>query len=478
MAQHRVSLPLYLPTILFIVALVLWPLLGQTLRHEQKGFILYNPLMIFLKTSVEGLPIYKDIERTDIPEEAFFPPQDPIAENYPDSTKDSLPPEVRLDHPNILVVFIESFAYEYSPYGRMDLPIADFFNELHDGGVVFHNFRTVFPSSSRSFLAFLCADYPNTGFYTITKVDLNFQCPSILQQARRKGYRTGFFQANRMYFDNFDKARIMADFDVREDLTTLKNRSKIVSPAMLAVEEEIVIDALEKFIREQKEAPFFGVYYPFWTHAPYALPFDDISSLPPFERYKKSLAYINDSMKRLMIMLKRNEKFDNTVIVVTADHGEGFGAHGNYLHQGGLYEEDVKLPLVIKIPGVSERYDTSRSGSMIDLAPTITRIAELDRPAEWTGQDLLATNYRPRPHLIFSRMKSFRNGLMDGHYKFFYDLNKPEKLILFDVAADPAEKHNIAEEHDELAEEYRVILEQWLPWHNSKLMRMQNRQKQ
>jgi len=470
-AHRRWGSPL-IAAFMLIYALLTWPAVGEIFRAEQKGFLIANPLMQLVKTTLEGWNLSAHIERRDIPEDAFTPPDAPIAGSYPVWEERLVLPH--LQKPDILVIMIEALAYDYTPFGRLGIKELSFFDRLAEGSVLFTNFRTVFPASSRSFLSFLCGDYQNTGFYTITKMYPTYDCESLLDVLRANGYRTGFFQANRMFFDNFDIAAFMNGFDVRADYFLLKDHAKQrITATTLAVEEEVVIDHLLAFFDEQKSdpRPTFALYYPFWTHAPYHLPDQDISSLPPFERYKLTQRYINREVMRLLQELEKRGRLDTTLIIVTADHGEGFGFHGNYNHQGALWEEDIKIPLLIKIPGLTGFHRNPRIGTMVDLSPTITDLIGLHRAPSWSGQNLLGDDYQPKPHLFFSRLKIFGDGILDGNLKFVRYLNESRRTYLFDLTNDPAEEHNIIAEHPDLAARYQELLDIWLPWHNSRFIR-------
>jgi len=472
--RHRLWSPPLIPGLMLLYGLVTWPMVGDLLglRLEQKAELIQNPLFQLAQTTIKGVPLRHNIERQDIPEEAFSPPTSPIAGHYP--SWDDAPVIPHLDMPDILVIMIEAGAYDYTPFGRLGIKNLSFLNRLAEGSILFTNFRTVFPASSRSFLSFLCGDYQNTGFYTITKMYPNYDCSSLLDVLRTNGYRTGFFQANRMFFDNFDIAAFMKGFAVREDYFSLKDhaRNKITATT-LAVEEEVVIDHLLAFLDKQKgdPRPTFALYYPFWTHAPYHLPDRDISALPAFERYQLTQSYVNDAINHLFDELERRGRLDTTLIIVTADHGEGFGFHGNYNHQGHLWEEDIKIPLLMKIPGLSGFHRNPRIGTMVDLSPTITALIGLSNPPEWTGQNLLGNDYQPRPHLFFSRLKIFGDGILDGNLKFVRYLNEGRRTYLFDLDQDPGEEHNLATEHPDLVDRYRELIDAWLPWHSSRFMR-------
>ena len=72
------------------------------------------------------------------------------------------------------------------------------------------------------------------------------------------------------------------------------------------------------------------------------------------ERYRSGARFATDQAGRLLETLRERGRFDNTLVVVTSDHGESFGEHGEFYHGKVLYEENIRVPLVVKLPGQQE----------------------------------------------------------------------------------------------------------------------------
>jgi arylsulfatase A-like enzyme len=200
----------------------------------------------------------------------------------------------------------------------------------------------------------------------------------------------------------------------------------------------------------------------FWNHAPYRLPFEDISTLPPLERYKRTLSYLDGVLRDLLGKLERDGIAKDTLVVVAADHGEGFALHhDNKNHVGHIYEDDVRVPLLVHVPGVG-KHQSARLGSNVDFAPTLAAMLELETGSSWEGQDLLSERYEDRPLLVFGRASFATNGIVDGNYKYI-EYVSPEQQMLFNLAVDPHEQHNLAEKSPEKVKAYHALLESWLP---------------
>ena len=106
--------------------------------------------------------------------------------------------------------------------------------------------------------------------------------------------------------------------------------------------------------------------------------------------YDACLAYIDESIKEVISELKRLNIYDNSLIIITGDHGEAFGEHGDIGHHGHydfLYDEYLHVPLLIKFPG-NEKGLCHEIVSLIDIAPTILDLADVAFPSFFRGTSL------------------------------------------------------------------------------------------
>jgi arylsulfatase A-like enzyme len=364
---------------------------------------------------------------------------------------------------NVLFVLIESLPLEQTVLGSPQggLPVL---NELAQHGIVFDNFRSVFPATSRSFLTYHCGIYPSPGAASATKYRPGYRCDSILEGLKAHGYRTGFFTAPMFTYDNMHKAHFMRDYDSYQDFLSLRGRTKQSAFGAPAVEEEVVAQALLEFVDRGPQQPFFATYFMFWNHAPYRLPSDDLKGLPPLARYKRTLEYLDGVLRDLLAQLKRRGVLDDTLVIVTADHGEGFALHhDNTNHVGHVYEDDVRIPFLIHVPDASiGAVRTHRQGSNLDFAPTLFALLGLPPARSWQGQDLLGDAFRARPTLLFGRASHVTNALVDGQLKY---IEYPEtgKRHLYDLARDPHEQRDLAAARGEQVRADHDLISAWLP---------------
>lgn len=160
-------------------------------------------------------------------------------------------------------------------------------------------------------------------------------------------------------------------------------------------------------------------------------------------RYDSEVAYTDMVVGRILRTLAETAADKSTAIVVTADHGEAFGEHGFTKHGFSLYDEEIRVPLVLRIPGVEPRkVDVPRS--TIDIAPTIAELLGVEVPRDWKGRSLLDDWHGQQPPE--QRPVIVDVPEMPGRPPMRTVIRGPLKVILdrsprvFDLRTDPDER--------------------------------------
>lgn len=151
--------------------------------------------------------------------------------------------------------------------------------------------------------------------------------------------------------------------------------------------------------------------------------------------------YIGSLLQRL----KDRGLYDNTIVIVTADHGEAFLDHSQLKHGGSLYRELLRVPLIVKLPGVRGGRKVEALVRSIDIAPTVLSAADLGRVASMTGQSFYRELAEGKPitsrvgvaDLPAKQMAAVRNGDMKL-------IESPGRVELYDLASDPGEMKDLS----------------------------------
>ena len=186
--------------------------------------------------------------------------------------------------------------------------------------------------------------------------------------------------------------------------------------------------------------PLFAWIHVYTTHEPYYAG-KLLGGGTARGRYQKSLRYTVGHLAELFAVLEEAGLRDNTIVVLTADHGECFGEHRKTGHGATVFDEDIRVPFAIHIPGTPGAVLDQTVGT-VDLLPTLVDLLGAVPEPGLAGRSLvplLADPIRPWPraYTLSSGHRKAR-GVVRGRSKLLYD-NRPDTFFLFQLEADPDE---------------------------------------
>lgn len=162
--------------------------------------------------------------------------------------------------------------------------------------------------------------------------------------------------------------------------------------------------------------------------------------------YDSEIAFTDRQIGRLLESLDEADRRDDTIVILTADHGEEFLDHGGLGHTSTVFNELINVPLLIRWPGVDEQIRTERPVALIDLLPTLLDYLEI--PIEHTVAGLPMRDRTPDSS-IFSETRRYQKAtaLIRNGTKLIYDETR-SRVRFFDLDADPAELQGISQVQD------------------------------
>ncbi|HUH02158.1 MAG TPA: sulfatase-like hydrolase/transferase [Kofleriaceae bacterium] len=283
--------------------------------------------------------------------------------------------------------------------------------------------------------------------------DSNTLLPEIL---KRKDYRTGAILTHE-YFNKWGMEQGVDDYD--NTIGKVRNPHAITSQA--------VTDRAVAWIARQGTSKWF-----LWAH--YIDPHGYYMRHPGGPQYGDSemdlydgeLHYTDSHLGRLFRELERMPNADRTIVIITSDHGDGFGEHGYINHAQALYADLLHVPLIIYIPDLPAR-EVPGPVSPMDIVPTVADLAGIDTSdLSFEGESLVPQLFYgrdARERIVFAETNVPRpqRAAISDRYKLIYKL--PQNLYeLYDLHADPGEQNNIANKDAEGLAEMKRYLDDWL----------------
>jgi arylsulfatase A-like enzyme len=188
-------------------------------------------------------------------------------------------------------------------------------------------------------------------------------------------------------------------------------------------------------------------------------PAEDVRYLS--DMYDAELRFTDDTLRDLFRDLEAMGFLDEALVVVVSDHGEEFLEHGELSHRDTLYEEILRVPLLILGSGVDGGRVDDRMASLVDVTPTILARLGLAAPVRQDGRDLLAPPAAEEDPAVFAQFGARRYAVRTRRWKLIETLGPDSRVELYDLEADPEEKHDAAAHEPQVVAALRERIVRW-----------------
>ncbi len=361
---------------------------------------------------------------------------------------------------HVLWIILESTGARYlAPYGAKDDPMPNL-TRLAASGLVFEDAHAAYPESIKGLHSMLCSTHPVPHTRASDYAARNRPCTSLAEVFARAGYGTALYHSGHFaYLGMHDIVRDRG-FGTLADAMTIRGKHF----SSFGTDDRSTADAvLARFDARKPGEKLFVTYMPISGHHPYETPGEGprpFGEATDLERYKSDLFRGDLALGALVRGLEDRGVWEDTLVVIHGDHGEAFLQHpGNFAHTMYAYEENMHVPLVVVLPGITtSAVRAPQVASLVDVAPTIAALAGLDAPAGWQGTSLLAGT----PHVVrfFADQSSELLALRDGRWKLIADEDSG-KATLFDLTQDPGEARDVSGEDPARVLLYTEDLRAW-----------------
>lgn len=398
----------------------------------------------------------------------------------------------------VIVVVLDALRSDHlSQYGY-SLPTSPGLDRLTASATLFENAYAPASYTTASTASILTGQSPLRHRARLQAAVLRPELTTTTELLAQRGYLTRGISFNPVVSAACGFAQGFHDFMERE----------AGSPFNLYPDISVGLAQLERWLSAPGDEPAFLYFQAMNTHGPYRVPESARSALfgrPPVtgfhyydelmtdilhgrlerraevgaryvqsarEQYDTAIRYSTDELGTFFAWLQERGRFDDALIVLTADHGDELFEHGGFSHGYSLQEEVLRVPLIVKLPGQKTAARVSTRVSVMDIHPTLTEAAGVTPGPALDGRSLFpllrgrspdATWERPLHLSALFPGRLDASGIISGHEKLIAIRESYEgvrrKLRLYDLESDPREEHNLARERLARARELVALLD-------------------
>gem|GEM_PF-5910492 len=395
--------------------------------------------------------------------------------------------------PNVILLIVDAMRFDRLGCYHNDKGLTPTIDEIADNSLVYDNAYVHWPTSGTSHSSMLTAR-PVYDHGALNGMKLGREYLTMAEILKEKGYATGGFVQNKLlsYKNNYDQG-----FDVfitdgvpkfaGANLRVLVNHLLPVVVYYHLCERDRFTDEAMSWMKEKHGGKFFLFLQYFHPHIPYTPPEEYIvnknyrgvieGSLAQsrairngemqvnpedmeymVELYEGEIKYADEQIRLIKEYLEQAGLFDNTILLITADHGENLYEHERYFAHGNeLYESTVHIPLVVSYP--AGRLEPGRVKSVIrdvDFLPLVLELAEIHydglehRPDLYRNPDLeiLGITCNADQVLMYT---------IFGNHKYIVNVRTMQDE-LYDLDTDRHELVNLCADNPEICQEYRELV--------------------
>jgi arylsulfatase A-like enzyme len=403
----------------------------------------------------------------------------------------------RLDRKNVIVILVESLrGDQLMAYGGRE-GVMPAVNALAEDSRVFTNAYAQSSHSNYADLGPLSSQYPlRSGEMYLYPENAGYPHLMLHDLLHESGYRTAIFSSQNEHWggmlnfletDGLDHLLHAGNYSGKLKQQRTEgglSRLMIGDRPSGKIDDRVTVNEALRWIDADREQPFF-IYMNLQTsHLPYDVPADfprrfvtDPKRMPVYlgpahlqveslqhlkDLYADSLYYIDAQLVRLFDHLRAGDRLDNTIIVVSADTGTAFQEHGVNGNGADLYNEVVKVPLVIYAPGL-EPGASDELVQHIDIPPAILELLGMPAHPAFQGVSVFS---RQRPasspvFLVAQTPLTRQYALVKDDWKLIVDVNR-QRHFLYDLADDPGERHDVLADNPQLGNELLQELQAWI----------------
>ncbi|REK27715.1 MAG: tetratricopeptide repeat protein [Planctomycetota bacterium] len=352
---------------------------------------------------------------------------------------------------NVLIISIDTLRADHLGCYGFQRPTSPNIDALAADGLLFERAQTTNPLTLPAHSSLMTGKIPpahgaltNQGH---TLAEANVTLAEIL---RDEGWQTGAVVGAYPLESRFGLAQGFADYDDEFD-------GSLKAGLFTERSAESVSRAAIDWLERRGDDPFFMFVHYYDPHQRY-LPPEPFNSAYPQDKYSGEIAYTDHWVGKLIERLQQLELYDSTLIVLTSDHGESLGEHGEISHGFFIYQPVMHIPLIVRLPQGPRGQRLKTPVSLVDVMPTVLELAGRPLPSDLqgislaasfrngveppTGRDLYSDSWYPAKFACAPL-----RGLLQDQWRYVWSV-RPE---LYNLHEDPREAKNVLDQHSDVA---------------------------
>ncbi len=374
-------------------------------------------------------------------------------------------PKAAVPRPNVVLISMDTTRADHlGCYGSTARATPNLDRFAADA-TLFRQFVTVTPVTLPAHTTMMTGvDPPSHGVRDNAVFHVHPNNVTLAEHLKAAGYQTAAFVSAHVLRSEYG---LDQGFDRYED-DFAAGQARGLSRASMKAERpaDAVTNVALKWFESKPAGPYFLFVHYYDPHSPYNAPEPYRSQFA--EPYTAEIAFMDAQIGRLLEAVDARGGRTDTLVAIVADHGESLGEHGEDTHGVFLYDATMRIPLLLRGPGVPAGRQVQAQARMCDLAPTLADLLGVSPMRPAVGRSLRALLSRdddgPRPAYMETFYPKYSYGLAwyrawrAASFKYIHGV-RPE---LYDLSADPGELTNLAGNDSDRHEHMRTELREYV----------------
>jgi arylsulfatase A-like enzyme len=358
-----------------------------------------------------------------------------------------LKPTPHTQRRHLALIHLESVRERSATPYEDDLDTMPYLAGLAKDSLLVERAYTTIPHTSKALVSVNSGLYPSPETDIVEAKPGGIPARSLPELLAEQGYKSAWFQSATQTFE--DRPQLVENFGYGHFQAYESMKTQGFQQAnYLGYEDDIMLEPSRRWLEENGGHPTLVMFLGVTPHHQYLAPtrygLKHFAEKPGLGRYMNAIRYDDFWTRNIVEMYKDLGLYEDTIFVIYGDHGEGFAEHGRYQHDGVIWEEGLRVPLIVHdLQSFDGGARVEGPAHLMDFAPTIVDMLGYEVVGgKYPGRSVLDL---PEERTLFfgCRPDLLSTAMIQGQEKYIYHFgNRPDEF--YDLAKDPLERVNLA----------------------------------